>query len=89
MCDSEDKAISPAQTIRRSSLAQKKWTEFAARVALGVVCHYKFDRANHIYIIALGEVSTYVEQSIPNPHALNSYTFRAACGSKVSQTAVI
>ena len=29
----------------------------------------KFDRANHIYIVTLGEVSTYIEQSIPNPHA--------------------
>ena len=41
-----------------------------ARVALGVVYHYEFDRANHIYIITFGEVSTYIEPSIPNPHAL-------------------
>ena len=30
----------------------------------------KFDRAraNHMYIITLGEVSTYIEPSVPNPH---------------------
>ena len=37
-----------------------------ARVALVVVHH----RANHIYIITLGEVSTHVEPSIPDSQAV-------------------
>ena len=40
-----------------------------ARVALGVVYHFEFDRANHIYIITLGEVGTFIAPSIPSCHA--------------------